>query len=286
VLAEAVGIPDVVIRRGREYLGDRHDELEQSITAMQTFRAEAEQAYRQAAEQAHKAERARADYEERLTAIKQQRTKLMQEARAEAADIIQHSRSLVENTIREIREQERSTAEVKKTFEQGRSDLLAAIAAEQPIETPEASGEEQITVGMTVTIDGTSTVGTVLLIDKAKNVSTVEVNGIKFTVPLSSLRAGGSVRKERRDEVFMKFDSRTSCDLRGKRVDEAIKDLEYFVSDAILGGLSSATIIHGKGTGALRKAVQELFSEHPHIRSYRPGLIEEGGDGVTIVEII
>ena len=286
VLAEAVGIPDVVISRGRAYLGDRHDELEQSITAMQTFRAEAEQAYRQAAEQALKAERVRADYEERLTAIKQQRAKLMQDARAEAADIIQQSRSLVENTIREIREQQRAAAEVKKTFEQGRTDLLAAMAAETVQEPTTPAGEQAITVGMTVTIDGTSNVGSVLSIDKAKHAATVDVNGIKFTVPLASLRAGGSVRKERRDEVFMKFDSRTSCDLRGKRVDEAIKDLEYFISDAILGGLTSATIIHGKGTGALRKAVQELFSEHPHIRSFRPGLIEEGGDGVTIVEII
>ncbi|MBU3742827.1 MAG: hypothetical protein FGM24_11200, partial [Candidatus Kapabacteria bacterium] len=281
VLAESVGIPDVVIKRGRANLGERHDELEQSISAMQHFRAEAERAYRTAAEQAQKAERTRIDYEERLAAIKQQRTKLMDDARTEAADVLRNARSLVENTIREVREQQRAIGDVKKEFEQGLADVKASIEADV---TPVASAPADLTVGSTVTIDGTSNVGTVIAIDAARKTASVEVNGIRFTFPLASLRSGGKIKQERRSDVFMKFDSSTSCDIRGKRVDEALKDLEYFVSDAILGGLTSATIIHGKGTGALRKAVQEMLSEHPHIRSIRPGLIEEGGDGVTIVE--
>lgn len=281
-LAKTVGLPDIVLQRGRSYLGDRHDELEQSIAAMQRFRAQAEAAYREAAEQANKAERARKDYEERLTAIKQRRATLMDEARTEAADLLRKAQALVENTIREVREQQRAAGEVKKDFERERESMLrteATVAAEA---STHPLGD--INLGDTVTIDGTSTVGIVIEVDPKSQTVVVEANGIKFKVPIATVRKGGQQRAPKRDEVFLKFDSSTSCDLRGKRADEGLKDLELFISDAILGGLASATIIHGKGTGALRKVVHDVLSEHPHIRSFRLGAIEEGGDGVTIVE--
>lgn len=284
VLASTVGLPDVVIERGRAYLGDRHDELEQSIAAMQRFSAQAEEAYRRAAEVQQKADRVKADFEERLATFKQQRTSLMNEARSEAADVLRNARALVENTIREVREQQRAVGDVKKEFEQGRASLEQALEARAVPAEPATADPTAITVGDTVTIDGTSNAGTVISVDAKAATAVVEANGIKFVFPLASLRRGGKPRREIKDTVFMKMDSRTSCDLRGKRVDEAMKDLELFISDAILGGLTSATIIHGKGTGALRSIVHDLVAEHPHIRSFRRGLIEEGGDGVTILE--
>jgi len=284
VLATTVGLPDVVIERGRAYLGDRHDELEQSIAAMQRFSAQAEEAYRRAAELQAKADRAKTDYEERITAFKQQRSTLMNEARTEAADVLRNARSLVENTIREVREQQRAVGEVKKDFEQGRTALEREIESPKTVPTASKHDATPIVAGDTVTIEGTSNAGIVISIDARASTAVVEANGIKFVFPLASLRRGGTPRRETKDSMFMKMDSRTSCDIRGKRVDEAMKDLELFISDAILGGLTSATIIHGKGTGALRTIVHDIVAEHPHIRSFRRGLLEEGGDGVTILE--
>lgn len=281
-LAKTVGLPDVVLQRGRSYLGDRHDELEQSIAAMQRFRADAEAAHREAAEHALKAERARKDYEERLAQIKQKRASLMDEARNEAADLLRKAQALVENTIREVKEQQRAAGDVKRSFERDRDALLAQ--EQPPAQQSSATDPGDVRVGDTVTMEGTSNVGVVLELDAKARSVVVEANGIRFKVPITSVRKGGQIKAVQRDEVFLKFDSRTSCDLRGKRAEEGLKDLELFISDAILGGLTSATIIHGKGTGALRKVVHDVLSEHPHIRSFRLGAIEEGGDGVTIVE--
>lgn len=282
VLAQNVGLPDVVLTRARGYLGDRHDELEQSIAAMQRFRAEAEEQRMKAAEEAMKAERLRRDLDERLQQVKKKRSELVDEAREEARDILRKAQSLVENTIREVREQQRSANETKKDFERQREEIVRP--REEPADT-QARDQGDIKIGSAVMVDGTSSAGTVIKIDARAATALVEVNGIKFRFPLAQLRPTNQKAVVQRDSgVFMKFDSRTSCDMRGMRADEGLKVLEQFISDAIMGNIASATIIHGKGTGALRKVVQEYLHEHPQIKSYRLGNLNEGGDGVTIVE--
>jgi DNA mismatch repair protein MutS2 len=82
----------------------------------------------------------------------------------------------------------------------------------------------------------------------------------------------------------LKLDARTTLDMRGLRVDEGLRLLEGFINDAIVSGLHHASLIHGKGTGAMRKAVHEYLHEHPQIAGFRIGTIHEGGDGITVVE--
>lgn len=76
-----------------------------------------------------------------------------------------------------------------------------------------------------------------------------------------------------------------SLDLRGKRYEDAQRLLDKYLDDVFLAGLKQVEIIHGKGTGALRKAVQEVLDEHIHVESYRLGREGEGDHGVTIVDI-
>jgi DNA mismatch repair protein MutS2 len=74
--------------------------------------------------------------------------------------------------------------------------------------------------------------------------------------------------------------------LRGLRVEEAIPRLEKYLNDAYLARLPSVRIIHGRGTGALRRAVREQLEGHPLVASYRPGDQHEGGDGATVAELV
>lgn len=75
------------------------------------------------------------------------------------------------------------------------------------------------------------------------------------------------------------------CDLRGKMVEEALLDLDQYIDGAVMAGLGEITIIHGKGTGALRKAVQEHLRSHPSVKAYRLGVYGEGENGVTIAQV-
>jgi DNA mismatch repair protein MutS2 len=147
-------------------------------------------------------------------------------------------------------------------------------------------------VGSAVQIIGTSSTGTLIELDEKGNSAMVEVNGIKFRIPLDQLTDGKSTKvvedRQRRKAAspvdYLKLDASTNLDLRGMRVDEGLRALEDFINGAILGTIPFATIIHGKGTGAMRTAVNAYLKEHPHIQSYRLGTIHEGGDGITVVE--
>ncbi len=73
--------------------------------------------------------------------------------------------------------------------------------------------------------------------------------------------------------------------LRQLTVDEALPKLDQYLHDAFMAGLYQVRVIHGKGTGTLRRVVQEQLAKHPLVKSYRPGEYGEGGDGVTIVQL-
>jgi DNA mismatch repair protein MutS2 len=73
--------------------------------------------------------------------------------------------------------------------------------------------------------------------------------------------------------------------LRGKRVDEALEQLDRHLDRAVLAGAPWVNVIHGHGTGAMKKAVRDLLAAHPQVASFRPGAQGEGGDGVTVVQL-
>ena len=77
----------------------------------------------------------------------------------------------------------------------------------------------------------------------------------------------------------------TSLDLRGERVEDALERLAGYLDQALLAGADEAVIIHGAGTGALRRAIREYLAGHPRVRSQRRGRREEGGDGATVAEL-
>ena len=86
-------------------------------------------------------------------------------------------------------------------------------------------------------------------------------------------------RYEDRPEVAMQLD------IRGWRVEAALEELEAYLNDAVMSGMTSVRIVHGKGTGALRTAVREHLAHHPLVKSFTSAEPKDGGDGVTIVKL-
>lgn len=294
VLATNVGLPEVVVERGKTYLGERHNELEESINAMQRFKAEAHNATTAAAQELAKAESLRKDYENRLAQVKEKRATVVNDAREEAREMLRKAQGLIENTIREVRESQKSAATIKQEFELGKQELVTEAPSPKAVVADPAA----VAVDMVVTLNGGTTRGTVLSIDDKGATARVDVNGITFQFPLSALDpvlgVGGRpqqaqkaqpVKPSKGDGVILKMDARTSCDVRGMRADEALRAIETFLSDAIMGNVPFVSIIHGKGTGALRRVVQEYLADHHQVATFRLGELGEGGDGITIAEL-
>jgi DNA mismatch repair protein MutS2 len=150
---------------------------------------------------------------------------------------------------------------------------------------------KNLKIGESVEVLSLGQKGTVLsLPDDNGNVS-IQVGVMKVNVQLNTLRRIESQNSEksiRSSKTIMSSKSKTintEIDLRGMNTEEAIVDIDKYLDDAYIAGLTEVHIIHGKGTGALREGVSSYLRKHRHVKSFRIGKYNEGGDGVTVVEV-
>jgi len=119
----------------------------------------------------------------------------------------------------------------------------------------------------------------------------VEAGIMKINLKLEDLRKinNNKSSKERRNskkQVNLNLKSvGASVDLRGQDSEEACYNADKYLDEAYLGGLGLVSLIHGKGTGVLRKAINDMLKRHPHVKNFRLGEYGEGGDGVTMVQL-
>ena len=288
-LANSIGMLKDVMEQAREYLGDKHSELEESIASLQAFRMQAEESLKSARMELSKAQTLREEYEIKASEIKKRKAEYMQSAREEAKELLASANGLIEQTIKEIREQQKDVGDIRKQYESVKKELNQKLH-EKPKNDEKLSSA--FAIGDSVIIgENIRDVGIIIMIDPESKSAIVEFNGIKFKTQLSQLKLANRADKRKAEysknsmSSVLKLDAKTSIDLRGFRADEACKDVESLLSDAILANISMVTIIHGKGTGALRKAIHEQLSFHPAVSSFRIGTIPEGGDGVTVVDL-
>ncbi|MGE5479784.1 MAG: endonuclease MutS2 [Chloroflexota bacterium] len=285
-LAQNLGMSPLVLERSKKYLGERHQELEESIRLLQKYKSEAETDRAAAQSERAKFNKLKSDYDEKLKSIKTKRRETLDQANREALEIVRGANSLIENTIKELREEKRSIAEVKHDYGDKRDKIEEQVRkSEEKAQQAAPRPKGEVVEGEGVLVIDSNATGIALEVDKAKGVALVDLNGLKFRLPLSKLAPAEKKETKKADYTeFIKFDMNTRLDLRGKRAEESLRELEDYISNAILNNVPMFTIIHGKGTGALRKAIHEFLTENPYIKSFREGELTEGGAGVTIVE--
>jgi DNA mismatch repair protein MutS2 len=133
--------------------------------------------------------------------------------------------------------------------------------------------------------------GTVLSVREEEDLIEVLVGQTRVRLSLADaekIRPPAGKRMPEPLLVTRKLSGRTASlelDLRGWRADDAISELDRYLNDASLAGLGRVRIIHGHGTGALRRVVRETLGSHSLVRSFRPGERGEGGDGVTVAQL-
>ncbi len=284
VLAESMGMSKLVLERTRKYLGKKQSMLEESISILQKYKNEAEKFRREAINERNLAEKARINFEEKLDKIKRNRDELIQKAHDEAAQIVTDANRLVENTIRQIKEDKREAGEIKKDYDKEKKVIQNKILKRQEIKKKKIT--EEFEEGNSVIMkDRPGNIGNIIILYEKEMAALVDFNGLKFKVNLSELKK--AKQKDKRLSEYAgnyNFDVQSRLDLRGKRAYEAIPEIDDFINSAMMSNLEEATIIHGKGTGALRHAIHEYLRDHPSIKSFRIGTLAEGGDGVTVLE--
>lgn len=243
-------------------------------------------------------EEQRAELQARLDKIEDERRDIIASARRQAEDEIR----TFQKDVRRLRNDMRAASlplDTLKSLQDEAAQLVASAQQNVPNEAENVSGtvEWMPKLGDTVWLAKLNAEGTVSELDR--EAATVQVGTLKVRAGLDEIshRSKSEKRQIKRghqreyekspDPIVPKGQSPgLELDLRGERVDEALKRLETYIDAAYMSGLPFARIIHGKGTGALKKAIRERVEHHPLISKVTEALPKEGGGGVTIIHMV
>ncbi len=295
IIAQRLGLAQQVVDRARSFLSADRLRADDLLRQAASDRQSAAQDRMEAQRLRQEARNLAARYEAELARLQAERRRLAAEARREAEEWLRRTRQELEAVLREVRAAR--TLEAAQAAQRRLASLAAEWAERAAAEAPpEAAGAppKQVAAGQCVFIPALARTGRVLARPDARGEVEVEVGSVRARLPLGALRlmeagSGGSAQSagvaQAPGLAGVPRAVPLELSLRGQTVDEALPRVDRYLDDAVLAGLPQVTLIHGRGTGALRRAVQSFLRGHPHVRAFRPGNPGEGGEGVTVVEL-
>jgi DNA mismatch repair protein MutS2 len=285
VIAQRLGLPSSVIETAQARLAGRETEATSIMRRLEEEQRHVEEA-RQAAEQERREAAAlRHQLQQRLEQLETERQRLREEVTQEVQHRLHQILQQAEEAYRRLREQPREN----RAAQEARQQVRQAAEQVKQLLAPPAAAPTEIREGDTVKVTTLNVTGTVLQLTPKEAV--VQAGAIRVTVPREALRRIDEKPVSKAPLVSVPVNVSRAANispeimLRMQRVDEALANLDQYLSEAYAAGLQQVRVIHGKGTGTLRKAVREYLNTHPLVASYRGADATEGGDGVTIVTL-
>ena len=296
-ISRRLGLDEKIIEDAHSMVSQNDVNFEDVLTQLEQQRQQMEQAKVEAERLRMETEKQKEKSDEYYAQIKAERDKAVQQARKEAQYIIEDARRTANNVYEELKQLRKQAKD--GAFVEGSNEKQAALRRslneaegklrekQEVRQRPAAS--RAIRVGDTVELLKFGSKATVLAINKDGSyqlqAGIMKVNAKPDEVYLLENETQAKAKKLMEGKVRdLKSAAQPELDIRSMAVDEALPVLDNFLDAAYMGNLPNARIIHGKGTGVLRKAVQDELRRCKYVKSFRLGVYGEGEDGVTIAE--
>jgi DNA mismatch repair protein MutS2 len=280
------GMDPGIIDRAREIIGTQSDALEQLLAEVEKKSQELGLRLRRSEQDEAKYNTLAAEYEQKLKTIKQEGKEIKRQSLEEAERILQEANAAVEDTIRDIREEQASKDAIHRaheTVEKKKSEVAEKLRDLRPRVQRNGATDAPITAGDEVSMRDSPTTKGIVLADPVKGKVEVAFGSLRMNVPLEKLqRFFAPAVQEHVSVLHLEAPvEKNEIDLRGMYGDEAIQELDRYLYQALLSGLTRIDIIHGKGTGALRQRVHGFLRDLPFIDRFAIAEWNEGGSGMT-----
>jgi DNA mismatch repair protein MutS2 len=300
-IAARLGLPKRVLEAAKGGLGE-------SVVDSATVMVKLEQAKRVADDERRRAERLaremaelKSQYEARLRDLETLRREARARASAEAQDIIRKKTEKMDNIIGELRrmgKEGRKTQSARKKMATAADELIGGIGYEKDPLPADLSGAVPVTLKKGERVKVVSLGGAVgeILADAESREAQVQIGALRITVPFSALRTLNGFEIEPEKPAPKKSGKASmgltkaatmpsELSLIGLRADAALPRLDKYLDDALVAGATQVRLVHGKGTGALRKALWEAMKDDARVQSFSLAPENEGGAGATIVQL-
>ncbi|MGI9950991.1 endonuclease MutS2 [Moorellaceae bacterium AZ2] len=299
IIARRLGLPEEVVERAKGFLSEEQKQVGQMIRSLEEDRRASEQALRDAEALRREAQQLRQQREKEMEEACRRAAEMMEKARAEAQSIVRRARTEVRELMKRLEQAlaEEQRQEKIRALHLARQQL-AALSKEVEDksqayrEVPGGAPASAVAPGDEVWVVPLGQRGVVLSRSGAEGEVTVQVGNLKVNLKVNELRSLQHGEGKKKAAGGWKVLSPTTAttvkpeiDLRGLTADEACLQTDKYLDEAYLAGLKVVSLIHGKGTGALRTALHIYLRSHPLVKGFRFGGAGEGGSGVTIVEL-
>ncbi|ALC81960.1 MULTISPECIES: endonuclease MutS2 [Bacillus] len=291
-ISKRLGMSEALIQRAKAEMSSEHNEVDTMIASLEDSKKLAELELKETETYRKEAEKLHNELQSQIIEWNQKKDKLLEEAEKKAIDKVAEASKEAEEIIKSLR----AIRDDQKAFKdheliEAKKRLEEAIPVFSKSKKPEktAQTKKELKAGDEVKVLSFGQKGT-LLEKTADNEWNVQIGILKMKVKekdLEFVKSNSVPQQEKALSTIKGKDYHVSLelDLRGERYEHALSRVEKYLDDAVLAGYPRVSIIHGKGTGALRKGVQELLKSHRNVKNTRFGEAGEGGSGVTIVEL-
>ena len=296
-ISSKLGLPDFLIEDARGHLSEQSESFEDLLADLESSRRTIEQEQEEIREHKEEIRSLREALEKKQEKLDAQRDRILREANEQARKILQEAKDYADQTMKDFHKFGKAGISASE-MEAERARLRERMkktekALSQPKEQKpsRALKPSDIHLGDTVRVLSLNLQGTVSSLPDAKGSLFVQMGILRSQVKLSDLElveeaviTSKQFQKSSTGKIKMSKSASVSTEINliGMTVDEALAHLDKYLDDAYLAHLPSVRIVHGKGTGALRKAVQGLLKRNKYVKSYRLGEFGEGDAGVTI----
>lgn len=290
-ISKRLGLSDSVIQRAKSHIGTDSKEVENMIASLEDSRRQGERELEEAHELLRQAEKMHKDMQKQMMEYYEKKDTLYEKAQQKATEVVEKAKAEAEQVIKDLRKmQHEKSAQIKEhELIQAKKQLEDATpklkTSGQKKKVNQA--EHELKPGDEVKVLSFDQKGHLVERVSAKEWQ-VQMGIMKMKVKESDLEFIQSQQKvETKPLATVKgkdFHVSLELDLRGERFENALSRVEKYIDDALLAGYPRVSIIHGKGTGALRQGVQEYLKNHRSVKNIRFGDAGEGGTGVTVVQ--
>ncbi len=299
-ISSKLGIPDYIIEDAKKRLTEQDVSFEDMMTDLETSKRTIEKEREEIAAYKREIEALKMQTRKKQDKLDEQRERILREANEKANAILRDAKDVADETIKNFRKfgkENISAADMEKERERLRKKIkdtsaASTIKAQKP---KKAYKPSDFKLGESVKVLSMNLTGTISSKPDSRGNVTVQMGILRSQVNISDLEiiedvnpySPKAMKRTSKSKIKMSKSLSVSpeINLLGKTVDEAVSELDKYLDDALLSHLNSVRVVHGKGTGALRKGIHEYLRRQKHVKSYRLAEYGEGDAGVTIVEL-
>ena len=299
-ISSKLGIPDYIIEDAKKRLTEQDVSFEDMMTDLETSKRTIEKEREEIAAYKREIEALKMQTRQKQDKLDEQRERILREANEKANAILRDAKDVADETIKNFRKfgkENISAADMEKERERLRKKIkdtsaASTIKAQKP---KKAYKPSDFKLGESVKVLSMNLTGTISSKPDSRGNVTVQMGILRSQVNISDLEiiedvnpySQKAMKRTSKGKIKMSKSLSVSpeINLLGKTVDEAVSELDKYLDDALLSHLNSVRVVHGKGTGALRKGIHEYLRRQKHVKSYRLAEYGEGDAGVTIVEL-